>query len=48
MKDKLKTIAINVGVALFIAGSVYLTVIYKFQDCRKVGHSIMYCLLDVG
>lgn len=21
---------------------------YKFHDCRKVGHSRLYCVMDIG
>jgi len=21
---------------------------YKFEDCKKVGHSTMYCVFDIG
>lgn len=23
-------------------------VVYKFKDCKKVGHSTFYCVLDAG
>ena len=22
--------------------------VYKFHDCKKVGHSTLYCMLDIG
>jgi len=22
--------------------------IYKYHDCKKVGHSTLYCVLDIG
>lgn len=22
--------------------------VYKYHDCKKVGHTTMYCVLDIG
>ncbi len=26
----------------------YFIETYKFKDCKKVGHSTMYCILSIG
>lgn len=31
----------------FIGLPIWWT-IYKFKDCRKVGHSTLYCVMDIG
>lgn len=29
-------------------GAIIATTVYKFNDCKKVGHSTLYCLMDVS
>jgi len=39
------------GLALMILGVLGLLIwwqIYKYSDCRMVGHSNLYCILDIG
>lgn len=34
-------------VAMVVFFVVFAIPIYKFKDCRKVGHTFMYCILDL-
>lgn len=34
-------------VAVAILSAVFGVSIYKFKDCRKVGHTFMYCILEL-
>lgn len=38
------------AIALFILfiGLMVWWDVYKFHDCRKVGHSMLYCVMDIG
>jgi hypothetical protein len=39
-----------IGVGLLLAFLVLATwwQVYKFYDCRNVGHSMLYCILSIG
>ena len=47
MKDKIKAIGLVLGFLAILAIPIAMG-IYKYNDCRKVGHSIFYCILDLG
>lgn len=41
--------AIIIGLAIIgIIVSVWWLSTYKFKDCKKVGHSTFYCIMDMG
>jgi hypothetical protein len=46
MRDTLSVIAALVAICAGLAFVVWLTV-YKWNDCRKVGHTQLYCLMDL-
>ncbi len=47
MKDWLKVIGMVLGVILlFGVGCAWQ--IYAFKDCKKVGHSTLYCIGKIG
>jgi ABC-type transport system involved in cytochrome c biogenesis permease component len=31
-----------------IIGAVYFMEKYRYDDCRKVGHTFWYCLMDIN
>lgn len=33
---------------IFLIGLGFFIEIYKYQDCKKVGHSSLYCFLNAG
>lgn len=38
-----------IGAFVLLIGVVILAwPIYKYKDCKKVGHSTLYCVLDIG
>jgi hypothetical protein len=43
--DIVGNVLIVVIAALIIAGSIWWAQ-YRYNDCKKVGHSTAYCLLD--
>ena len=43
----MQKIGVGILVVAIAVGAVGLTV-YKFQDCRSVGHSVLYCVLDLN
>lgn len=50
MKEFLEKTA-GVIACVIVAAVIFLIVFgvpfYKFKDCRKVGHTFMYCILDL-
>ncbi len=47
----MKNILGFIGAAILIVVLFSLGIwwqIYRFHDCRKVGHSLTYCILTVG
>lgn len=47
MTDGLKMIVFLLTIVLMIGSAIWWE-IYKFQDCKKVGHSTLYCLFSSG
>lgn len=45
--NSLKTMGQVLVLLLLFAIPVSCTV-YKFNDCKKVGHSTFYCIMDMG
>jgi hypothetical protein len=46
-REQLKT-AVSVGTIIaFLAAAVWWQV-YRFRDCRAVGHSMLYCIGSIG
>ena len=43
--DMIKIVLALLLTAGFIMGGVWL-VVYKYHDCKKVGHSTFYCLIQ--
>jgi hypothetical protein len=40
-----------IGVVMAIAAGVVLVIwwnVFRFDDCRRVGHALLYCILDIG
>lgn len=42
---------VEVIACALVAAAIFFIVLevpfYKFKDCRKVGHTFMYCILDL-
>lgn len=41
----------TIWLGLFVVAIVGLAIwwpLYKFHDCKRVGHSALYCVMDVG
>lgn len=47
MKDLITLITLVLVALLIIVLPIWWTV-YKFKDCRNVGHSLTYCIFDIG
>jgi hypothetical protein len=47
MKRQLEIVAMGMAFIAVVSVMIWLTV-YKWQDCRKVGHSVLYCVMDVA
>lgn len=47
MRDSLKVFA---GIAFFVALISFAVwwQVYRWQDCRHVGHTFIYCLMTAG
>lgn len=48
---KVKDILAPVFAGLFLIGAIALSIwwtTYRFHDCRNVGHSLLYCIMDIG
>ena len=43
----LKNIGILLALALILPFAIWLA-IYKYSDCRKVGHTVLYCIMDLS
>ena len=37
-----------IGFIVIFFGLAFWWRIYKYHDCRRVGHATMYCILDNG
>lgn len=51
MRDLLENLCayLIVGSFTLLIGAIILAwPIYKYKDCKKVGHSTFYCILDFG
>jgi len=51
MKNKIIKGLTYTGMAIVFALAVYAAgwlATYKFRDCKKVGHSTFYCIMDMG
>lgn len=47
----MKSLAYMLGILVIIAAVVIGPVwwrVYRYNDCRRVGHSRLYCVLDNG
>lgn len=44
----MKLLAIYILTFLGILGLGIWWQVYKFSDCRNVGHSRLYCVMDIG
>lgn len=47
MNKALQYIILVVGLLTFISLSIAIPV-YKYHDCLKVGHTMLYCILSIG
>jgi len=47
MKYALWLALILLAIGLMIAGCIWLAV-YRYHDCKRVGHSTLYCMTDGG
>lgn len=47
MKDSLFLIFFSLLVISIIGVPTYFIEKYKYQDCKKVGHTKTYCVLDI-
>lgn len=47
MSKKLENVIFGIVAIAFIAGMGWL-IHYKFADCRKVGHEVLYCIMDLS
>jgi hypothetical protein len=45
-EDKLKVSIALISLILIITLAFYFTV-YMYKDCKKVGHTTLYCLLNL-
>lgn len=45
--NTLKGLAYTGVIIAMIFGVVFME-IYRFEDCKKVGHGIFYCILNIG
>ena len=51
MKDFFSTLIAGLGILIIIlllGGALLCWPIYKYKDCKRVGHSTLYCVLDFG
>lgn len=46
MKRRLETLAI-LAMFIVIPSLTLWLIIYKWDDCRKVGHTTLYCFMDM-
>lgn len=44
----MKTIIMYIAIAVVIFGLTIWWQIYRYQDCKKVGHSTFYCVMNIG
>lgn len=47
MKNGLQIIGVAIGISLIVAFGSWWE-IYKYHDCKKVGHSGLYCVVKIG
>jgi len=49
-QDNMKFLStlVYIGFALVVVAAVLAWPIYRFHDCKKVGHSTFYCVMDIG
>lgn len=45
--NRTKELAVSLIVLILLVLMMWWP-IYKYHDCRKVGHSILYCVVDIG
>jgi hypothetical protein len=41
-------IIFNILFAIIILSLIFWWQIYRYQDCKSVGHSKLYCVLSIG
>lgn len=46
--DKLGALLLLVVILVIVGGALLWWPIYKYHDCKRVGHSTLYCVMDVG
>jgi hypothetical protein len=47
IKKILQTLVAIIAIAVIFFLVIWWP-IYKFNDCRNVGHKILYCIMDLG
>jgi len=47
MNRIIKLILFVVVITIFVTSGIWIEM-YRFKDCKKVGHTALYCILNLG